>query len=91
MPSAGQARVHRDIRNARGNESLAWITAHNLRKTTATILDEAGHLSARQVADQLGHARISITQDVYLGRRLASRRAAEALEEASTMPRKTKA
>jgi len=73
--------VHRDVRNARGTESLAWITAHNLRKTTATILDEAG-LSARQVADQLGHARISITQDVYLGRRLASRRAAEALERA---------
>ena len=52
---------------------------------TATILDEAG-LSARQVADQLGHARISITQDVYLGRRLASRRAAEALERALTEP-----
>jgi integrase len=72
--------VHRDIRNARGIGSLAWVTAHNLRKTTATILDEAG-LSARQVADQLGHARISITQDVYLGRRLVSRRAADALEQ----------
>lgn len=73
--------VHRDIREARGTGELSWVTAHNLRKTTATILDEAG-LSARQVADQLGHARISITQDVYLGRRLASRRAAEALEQA---------
>ncbi len=75
--------VHRDIREARGTADLSWVTAHNLRKTTATILDEAG-LSARQVADQLGHARISITQDVYLGRRLASRRAAEALERAFT-------
>jgi integrase len=73
--------VHRDIRQAREHAGLVWITAHNLRKTTATILDEAG-LSARQVADQLGHARVSITQDVYLGRRLASRRAAEALERA---------
>jgi integrase len=71
--------VHRDIRQAGSPAGLSWITAHNLRKTTATILDEAG-LSARQVADQLGHARVSITQDVYLGRRLTSRRAAEALE-----------
>lgn len=36
---------------------------HN--KTAATILDEAA-LSARLVADQLGHARPSMTQDVYL-------------------------
>jgi integrase len=79
--------VHRDMREARGSDGLAWITTHNLRKTTATILDEAG-LSARQVADQLGHARVSITQDVYLGRRLASRRAAEALERAFEDTRK---
>ena len=30
-----------------------------------TILDEAA-LSARLIADQLGHARPSMTQDVYL-------------------------
>lgn len=34
-------------------DSLAWITSHNFRKITATILDEAEQ-SARQVADQLG-------------------------------------
>ena len=34
--------VHRDIRQARSPAGLSWVTAHNLRKTTATILDEAG-------------------------------------------------
>jgi integrase len=32
------------------------------------------------IADQLGHARVSITQDVYLGRRAANRANATALE-----------
>lgn len=38
------------------------------------------------MADQVGHARVSITQDVYVGRRLASRQAAEALEQAFSDP-----
>lgn len=62
------ANVRRAIRDARGEEALAWITSHSFRKTTATILDEAA-LSARLVADQLGHSRPSMTQDVYMGRR----------------------
>jgi integrase len=37
-------------------DALAWITSHSFRKMTATILDDAGQ-SARQIADQLGHAR----------------------------------
>ena len=48
-------------------DALAWITSHSFRKTNATILDDAG-LSTRQIADQLGHARPSLTMDVYLGR-----------------------
>lgn len=60
---------------------MAWITSHSFRKTTATILDEAA-LSARLVADQLGHARPSMTQDVYMGRRAVDSQAAAALEEA---------
>jgi integrase len=47
------------------DEALAWITSHSFRKTAATILDEAA-LSARLVADQLGHSRPSMTQDIYL-------------------------
>ena len=35
------------------------------------------------IADQLGHARISMTQDVYLGRRTVSPELAAALESLS--------
>lgn len=62
-------------------DALAWITSHSFRKTTATILDDAGQ-SARQIADQLGHARPSLTQDVYMGRRAKNPAAAAALEAA---------
>jgi integrase len=73
--------TRRDIRDARGTEGLSWVTSHNFRKTTATILDDAG-LSPRAVADQLGHARPSMTQDVYLGRKVVNPAAAAALEVA---------
>ncbi|SDP17721.1 Phage integrase family protein [Pedococcus dokdonensis] len=62
-------------------DALAWITSHSFRKTTATILDDAGQ-SARQIADQLGHARPSLTQDVYMGRRSKNPAAAAALDAA---------
>ena len=75
------ANVRRALRDARGTETLAWITSHNFRKTAATILDEAA-LSARLVADQLGHSRPSMTQDVYMGRRAVDSQAAYALEAA---------
>jgi integrase len=55
------------------------VTSHNFRKTTATILDQAGQ-TARQVADQLGHSRPSMTQDVYLGRSARNPDAAKALD-----------
>jgi integrase len=42
-------------------------------------LDEAA-LSARLIADQLGHARPSMTQDVYLTRRAVDDQAARALD-----------
>jgi integrase len=64
---------------------LAWITSHVFRKTTATILDDDGQ-SARQIADQLGHARVSMTQDAYLGRKATDSRAAEALDRALEDP-----
>jgi integrase len=60
-------------------DAMAWITSHSFRKTTATILDDAGQ-TARQIADQLGHARPSLTQDVYMGRKAKNPAAAEALE-----------
>ena len=51
------------------------MTFHAWRKTTATVLDEAG-ATARMIADQLGHSRVSMTQDVYLGRRSRESRVA---------------
>ncbi|HEY0640939.1 MAG TPA: tyrosine-type recombinase/integrase [Pseudonocardiaceae bacterium] len=74
--------TRRDLRSARGSEGFAWVTSHVFRKTAATILDEA-NLSARVIADQLGHARPSMTQDVYLGRKVVDPRAAAALESAA--------
>jgi integrase len=56
-----------------------WATSHVLRKTVASILDSNG-LSAREIADQLGHARPSITLDRYMGRKSANDRGAKALE-----------
>ena len=75
------ANMRREFREARGKEALAWITSHSFRKTAATILDEAA-LSARLVADQLGHSRPAMTQDVYMGRRAVDSQAAAALEAA---------
>jgi integrase len=62
-------------------DAFSWLTSHVFRKTTATILDDAGQ-SARQIADQLGHARPSMTQDVYMGRKAKNPGAAGALESA---------
>jgi integrase len=59
---------------------LPWVTSHVFRKTTATLLDDAG-LSARAIADQLGHAQPSLTQNVYMGRKIASIKAAGVLEQ----------
>ncbi len=73
--------TRRCLRRALDRAKFAWVTSHHFRKTTATILDEAG-LSARLIADQLGHARPSMTQDVYTGRKAVDPRAAEALERA---------
>jgi integrase len=75
------ANVRRDIRDARGDAALAWITSHNFRKTTATVLD-AGDFTAREIADQLGHARPSMTQDVYMGRKVRNSRTADAIDAA---------
>lgn len=60
-------------------DAMAWITSHAFRKTTATILDDAGQ-TARQIADQLGHARPSLTQDAYMGRKAKNPAAADHLE-----------
>jgi integrase len=68
-----------DLRDALDPLGYDWITSHTFRKTAATLLHEGG-LRVREEADQLGHSRISITQDVYFGRGAGSRQAADALD-----------
>lgn len=58
-----------------------WVTFHTLRKTVGTLLDDAG-LSARQIADVLGHSHPSMTLNNYMGRGQASRASADALDAA---------
>lgn len=66
------------LRRVFDDAGYEWVTSHTFRKTVATLLDAAG-LSARQIADQLGHAQPSMTQDVYMGRRVVSSRTADLL------------
>jgi len=67
-----------DLRRLLDTAGFDWVTSHTFRKTVATRLDEAG-LSARAIADHLGHARPSMTLDVYMGRNVASAEAAGVL------------
>jgi integrase len=68
-----------DLKDAFIAAGFEWATSHVLRKTVASVLDSNG-LSAREVADQLGHARPSITLDRYMGRKAVNTRGAKALE-----------
>ncbi|MGH3564534.1 MAG: hypothetical protein ACRDRH_00585 [Pseudonocardia sp.] len=56
-----------------------WVTSHVYRKTVTTLMDSAG-LTARQLADHLGHAKVSMTQDSYFGRKVMRTGAAKVLE-----------
>ena len=71
----------RDLRNARGSAEFAWAASHVFRKTAATELDRV-RLTARQIADQLGDAKVSMTHDRYLGRRAGDPEVAAALDRA---------
>ncbi|CAN5388200.1 site-specific integrase [soil metagenome] len=57
-------KLWRDVRDELG---VPEVTSHSFRKTLATMIDDAG-MSARVGADQLGHARVSMTQDRYMTR-----------------------
>lgn len=81
-PSNTQA----DLREVLDRIGYGWVTSHTFRKTVATRLDEAG-MSARQIADHLGHARPSMTLDVYLGRQRSVNRAAAAVLDQATAGR----
>ncbi|OLF17291.1 tyrosine-type recombinase/integrase [Actinophytocola xanthii] len=82
--TTGTIREATNVRNRAWNPfkqraGFEWVTFRTFRKTVATLLDDAG-LTARQIADILGHAHPSMTQDVYMGRQAASRDGANALD-----------
>ncbi|WP_328996061.1 tyrosine-type recombinase/integrase [Kribbella sp. NBC_01245] len=66
-------------------DSLAWITSHAFRKAVATALDNSGQ-TARGAADQLGHSRVSMTQDRYFDRQAPNPAATEAIQQAFEDP-----
>jgi integrase len=67
-----------DWRVNRDRLGYPGFTSHGFRKTVATALDAAG-LSARDIAEYLGHKNPSMTQDVYMSRNTQSVKAASAL------------
>lgn len=68
-------------REVRGELDLPDVSSHSFRKTVATLIDDSG-LSARIGADQLGHARPSMTQDVYMSRGQVHTEVADVLDRA---------
>jgi integrase len=57
------------IREARKAAGIEWkLTSHTYRKTAATIWNDAGVLSDRQVGDLTGHKKLSTMKDLYVGR-----------------------
>ena len=69
----------REVRESLG---LPDVSSHSFRKTVATLIDDSG-LSARIGADQLGHARPSMTQDVYMSRGQVHAEGADVLDLAA--------
>lgn len=65
-------------RKVRAGSPYEWVTPHTYRRTVATLLDSGG-ASARMIADQLGHSRVSMTQDYYMGRKSVTTEIAEVL------------
>ena len=67
------------LREAVAGTPWQGLHPHAFRHLVATRLDSAG-LSAREIADYLGHERVSMTQDVYMSRKATSVNASAALD-----------
>ncbi len=74
--------TRRGLREAFTEMEMPGLSSHAFRRTVATLMDDAG-LPARAAADQLGHSKPSLTQDVYFGRKRRATGAAEVLEQLS--------
>jgi integrase len=64
-----QSNSAKAVRAALDASGLTWAVPHTFRRTVATLLDQA-NLPIARIADQLGHADVSMTARVYLGRDL---------------------
>jgi integrase len=69
----------KQLRDVVAGSEWARLQPHAFRHLVATRLDKAG-LSAREIADYLGHERISMTQDVYMSRKATGANASAALD-----------
>jgi integrase len=58
----------RSLREAREEVGYDWVVSHVFRKTAASEWKRMG-LDDRVIADLMGHAQVSMTTDVYFGRR----------------------
>ncbi len=71
--------TRKQLRQVLADTEWKGLHPHAFRHLVATRLDAAG-LSAREIADYLGHEKVSMTQDVYMSRRVAGAAASVALE-----------
>ncbi len=65
----------------RADLGVPQVASHSFRKTVATLIDDGG-LSARIGADQLGHSKVSMTQDRYTARGRVHTEVADLLDAA---------
>ncbi|MGP4018787.1 tyrosine-type recombinase/integrase [Saccharopolyspora sp. 5N708] len=73
--------MQRSVRRMRERIEYPDFTTHVGRKTVTTILDMSGQ-TAREIADQLGHANRAMTQNAYMGRGVRNPAVASALHAA---------
>lgn len=71
--------TRKQLREVVAGTPWAGLHPHAFRHLVATRLDGAG-LSAREIADYLGHERVSMTQDVYMTRKATGAGASAALD-----------
>jgi integrase len=71
--------TRKQLRDVVAGSQWQGLHPHAFRHLVATRLDAAG-LSAREIADYLGHERISMTQDVYMTRKATGANASAAMD-----------
>jgi integrase len=80
--------TRKSLRRVLAGSEWEGLHPHAYRHLVATLLDEAG-LTAREIADYLGHAQVSMTQDVCMSRKAVGGAAAAALEGLRQRPETT--